>query len=175
MKNNWELCSLDQYHTTSGNKCKKRCAQNGERYFWCNIDDGDWGYCSPSLKVGVDVSDTPEVTIYGVKCKDKCRSGGSYYWCNQYGGTGSDSWDYCSPASDVTMHNEKCTDICKPREENYNWCHTADSWDYCSPRYRPGIEKQYKSSIFDSVLFWLFGVVGFTVFFCYIGYKLCNK
>ena len=82
--------------------------------------------------MGVDVSETIELTIYGVRCVSKCRpASGGYYWCKQMGI--KYTWDYCSPDKH-TIYKEKCEDRCTTNGASYNWCNTATGWDYCSPK-----------------------------------------
>merc|ERR1712243_542174 len=92
-----------------------------------------WRWCTrPRPQLGVDVSETIELTIYGVRCVSKCRqSSGGWYWCKQLGS--KDSWDYCSPDK-YTIYKEKCLNRCMTDGASYNWCKTATSWDYCSPK-----------------------------------------
>lgn len=169
---NWDYCSTSDYTTKHGTKCQNRCGKHGEDYTWCKTVDGSWDYCSVSPKIGVDVSDHIELTIYGVKCVDKCHRAGDYYWCNQYGGGSSDTWDYCSPDPKYTVHREKCTDACATRGESYNWCRTATSWDYCSPKGTPGNTRQYTSGPGGKIFFALF-IIPILIICCIVIKKAC--
>jgi len=146
----WDYCSVDQKHTRYGGKCKDRCGRKGENYNWCTLEDGTWDYCSPTPQLGVDVSETIELTIYGVRCVSKCRqSSGGWYWCKQLGS--KDSWDYCSPDK-YTIYKEKCLNRCMTDGASYNWCKTATSWDYCSPKGTRSNIKEARTSTGETVL-----------------------
>ena len=48
----WDYCSIEGY-TIYGKKCKNKCYNHKDtRYFWCNLEDGSWDYCSPSRLYG---------------------------------------------------------------------------------------------------------------------------
>jgi len=131
----WRCAELTRY----GYLCVSSCDHVGESYTWCRTghhSSDDWEYCS---KQGV--------TIYGKKCLDKCRRKDDYWWCTVAG----DSWDYCSPPSEVTpasytINGQECIGECGQKGENYWWCSKSRrqkssgrgnspdaSWDYCSP------------------------------------------
>merc|ERR1711872_217596 len=79
----------DPYVTIYNRVCSTSCAQYGEEYLWCRLQDGNWDYCSLDYRH----------TRYGEACVDRClRRGEDYYWCNKVNG----SWDYCSPRCDGT-------------------------------------------------------------------------
>lgn len=126
----WEYCAKEGV-TMYGHKCVDECQQKGESYWWCNIDHPwKWDYCSPPAKA-IPVS----YTINGQLCTDTCdQHGENYWWCHKSRrwktSRGDDDWwDYCSPDSQHTRYNERCTSEC----HSY-WCNTGNiwGWDYCS-------------------------------------------
>ena len=78
--------------------------------------------------------------MYGVKCRDKCAlKGEDYYWCEVYGRSHYNYWDFCSPDPSTTINQERCRDACEARGKSYYWCHTGSNWDYCSPAFTVGM------------------------------------
>jgi hypothetical protein len=172
----WDYCSPDEHHTRYNEECKSSCAKRGESYYWCDKKDGNgWDYCSPPVRLGVDVLEQKEtdVTIYGVKCTKRCAKYGGYYWCSQLGGANSDWWDYCSPMANVTVYAEPCKDRCSTRGKSYYWCNTASSWGYCSPNYVPGKDREFTTPVYQRVLFWIFMVP--VIIICLIGCCACCR
>ena len=146
----WDYCSVDEKTTRFGGRCIDRCGMRGENYNWCHLADGTWDYCSPTPHMGVDVSETIELTIYGVRCVSKCRpASGGYYWCKQLGS--KHSWDYCSPDKH-TMYKEKCDDRCSFKGASYSWCNTATGWDYCSPPSSRSNIREARTSTSETVM-----------------------
>jgi len=149
----WDYCSPDEYHTRYNKKCKDRCGQGGESYYWCYKEEGGWDYCSPATQYEEYDYHNIKLTMSGLKCDGDCTQAGySYYWCKVVGGSRINWWDYCSPHNN-TLYGEQCHDRCSSRGAGYYWCNTGRGWDYCSPQYGPGRWWRYQAPFYERLWF----------------------
>uniref|UniRef100_A0A3B4T3F5 Uncharacterized protein n=1 Tax=Seriola dumerili TaxID=41447 RepID=A0A3B4T3F5_SERDU len=100
--------------------------KEGQKYYWCYLEEGGWGYCAQMLPKTMT-----HYTRYQEECINPCQyqKKGDYYWCYT-----QDSWSYCSPQADFTYKFKSCRPDhnCGTHGQNYTWCYiTDDDWDYC--------------------------------------------
>ncbi|XP_016404049.1 uncharacterized protein LOC107737102 [Sinocyclocheilus rhinocerous] len=126
----WDYCSPSENRDYKNKQCREDspCGKQGEKYNWCWLKEGSWGYCGL-----VEPKMFLHRSKYHYVCIDECQyyESGDYYWCHTAKG-----WDYCSPVVDVTYKGKSCRsdDSCGSHDYSYNWCWTSESeYDYCGP------------------------------------------
>ncbi|XP_040014497.1 uncharacterized protein LOC120806979 [Xiphias gladius] len=125
----YDYCSPSQNVDYKGNVCQKDypCDKYGKDYYWCYLEKGSWDKCAR-----VEIKAMIYQTINKEDCIDDCKYHESkgYFWCNK-----RESWDYCSPLSDITYKNVPCRQNheCGAHGQQYTWCYTTENnnWDYC--------------------------------------------
>ncbi|XP_038604472.1 uncharacterized protein LOC119930087 [Tachyglossus aculeatus] len=125
----WDYCSLKNGLEYKGRHCASPCDSWGEKYRFCYLQDGSWGYCGLiTEEVHLEFSLNHQI------CTSACRMSGGNFKCDTAQGH-----EACTPFADMTSSGLPCHPNfrCSRYGTTELRCHTdshGEGWGFCGSR-----------------------------------------